>query len=207
MLDKEVLTTAVGMEASRLFDIEEKQGKFRFWINRLLARIAKLFGINETVARKLAGKMVKGDIDIAINADFKLYEQHQKDELRIGTMDNLIYTHTRLLENKQMLLARFDEKAKSPTFANMTKDAINKEARHLADAIHDHDKESVLLAAMRNHQYNLKWIKDVEARVNKLYNTYVRGNIDMADVGKKEQDDLVDATASPLRIRPSSYSI
>lgn len=104
-IDKEILATAVGMEVAKIFVEEERQNKFARWLLRFFRKVKNVLGIEKSVARQLAERMVKGEpiktkLD-ASTADLAQglylqdapaeYEQFQKDMKEgISNMDELI---------------------------------------------------------------------------------------------------------------------
>jgi len=61
-LDKEILTTAIGVEAADLFDNPEAVKRWNFWLSRVFRAIGEKLGIQPNVAKKLAMDMVRGKL-------------------------------------------------------------------------------------------------------------------------------------------------
>ena len=59
---KELLTTAIGKEASQLFDNPEAIRRWNFFLSRLFRAIGELFGVQPNVAKQLAVDMVSGKL-------------------------------------------------------------------------------------------------------------------------------------------------
>lgn len=74
---KEVLATAIGIEAANIFDEQEQVKKWRFILNNIISRIAKFLGIKETVAKTLARDLVAGEINQVLDYYAKVEKQFQ----------------------------------------------------------------------------------------------------------------------------------
>ena len=59
-LDKEILTTAVGLKTAELFKDAELQSKWERWLVRFLRRLRAMLGIESSVVLNLAQKLVAG---------------------------------------------------------------------------------------------------------------------------------------------------
>jgi hypothetical protein len=79
-LGKEVLTTAIGIKASKIFKDSNKAKTFKFWLNKLFMKIKKLLGLSrDDIAEQLARDLVRGDLTKRLNYYAKVAEQHQRD--------------------------------------------------------------------------------------------------------------------------------
>lgn len=77
-LEKEVLTTAIGLNADKVFRAEGV-AKWKFWLKQLMRNIAKLFGVEINVAEDLASQLVRGNITESLEYHAETSIQHQKD--------------------------------------------------------------------------------------------------------------------------------
>ena len=59
-LDKEILTTAVGLKTAEIFKDTELQSKWERWLVRFLRRLRAMLGIESSVVLNLAQKLVEG---------------------------------------------------------------------------------------------------------------------------------------------------
>lgn len=60
MLSKEVLAEAVGREGARIFDTKEKQSSFRNWLDGVFFKIKKMLGIEKSIVKNLASRLLSG---------------------------------------------------------------------------------------------------------------------------------------------------
>lgn len=103
LLAKEVLTTAIGIEASKLYDSEQKRKDWKFWINRLFQKIAELFGVEPNVAQTLAKDLVNGKLEQNIDGRIKILEQKQKD---FRLINNVFQTKQEFVEKAKEAIAK-----------------------------------------------------------------------------------------------------
>ena len=81
-IDKEILATAVGMEVARLFAEEEKRTKFEKWLVRFFRVVRSKVGIEISVARELAERLVYDDIAISpqeVQGELSEYAQESRE--------------------------------------------------------------------------------------------------------------------------------
>ena len=90
-LDKEVLTTQIGIEASK-----KSEGKIGFYINRMLRWLQEALGISESAVSQLANQLVNRNVTSVLKGKLSMYEQHQQD-LRV--INNVFLTKKIVLEN------------------------------------------------------------------------------------------------------------
>jgi hypothetical protein len=102
-LAKEVLTTAIGIEASKLFDAQEQRKGWQFWVNRLAQKLADLLGVQDSVATKLAKDLVRQDLSQTIDGKVKVAEQKQKD---FRLINNVFQTKTEFLTKAKQAIAK-----------------------------------------------------------------------------------------------------
>ena len=112
-LEKEVLTTAVGLEGAKLFDSGiQNIPKWRTWLDSFFRAIKELFGHPESVAKKLAREMITGQIREMQNEN-TYGEYNQKSELEEDInldVDNL----TELVDNiKAAIKAKIRNKVRA----------------------------------------------------------------------------------------------
>jgi hypothetical protein len=103
MLAKEVLTTAIGIEASKLYDTEQQRKDWKFWINRLFQKIGELFGVQPSVAQMLAKDLVNGNLSQNIDGRVKIKEQKQKD---FRLINNVFQTKQEFVEKAKDAIAK-----------------------------------------------------------------------------------------------------
>jgi hypothetical protein len=60
-LDKEILTTAVGLKTAEIFKEQELQNKWLRWVLRFMRRLRAMVGIESSVVLKLANQLVSGE--------------------------------------------------------------------------------------------------------------------------------------------------
>jgi hypothetical protein len=106
-LGKEVLTTAIGMEAARInskLTQAKHKGKNKFldnirgwlvWVGQLFRRIAAKFGIEVDVAKMLAYELTSGRLRSIINGRLSSYIQYAKaDTSKMGQRDMYNYLNS-----------------------------------------------------------------------------------------------------------------
>ena len=76
-LQKEILATAIGRDAQRIFDGEQLSG-WRKWINLFFNRIRQVLGISPTVAQQLARELLTGQLSQPITSQLSSYVQYSK---------------------------------------------------------------------------------------------------------------------------------
>lgn len=77
-LEKEVLTTAIGIEASKYMRGDELN-RWKFWLNSFLRKIGEFFGVTPNIAKDLAMQLVAGNITEKLQYYTDMSVQHQKD--------------------------------------------------------------------------------------------------------------------------------
>ncbi len=89
-LEREVLTTAVGIEADKLFNEEKDKSNWRIWLSNLFRKLGKLVGIEESVAKQLARELVSKDLSktIRLRLDSKKREQRVKEQIKNFNWNN-----------------------------------------------------------------------------------------------------------------------
>ena len=90
-LDKEVLTTKIGLEADRI-----SNSKFTFFFNQIKQKLQQLLGISPNAVDKLVNQLVNKKIDVKLEGKIAMYEQHQQD-LRV--IKNVFVTKQTILED------------------------------------------------------------------------------------------------------------
>ena len=130
---KEVLTTAIGMEADKLFDEKEKVGAFRFWVNRLIDKLSDILykasggrlGDKETVAKKLAMDLLKGRLRSSRSGKLVDYFNEQRKTLDEIYEDSKNYKLNE--DNKYENIITHDKHDRVNDILSEYKDEFNKE--------------------------------------------------------------------------------
>lgn len=89
-LEKEALTTRIGIEASI-----KDSSRLKFLVNTLIRKIKELLGISDTAINKLVNQLVNKNITSKLEGKLSLYEQHQQD---IRIMNNIFVSKKQVLE-------------------------------------------------------------------------------------------------------------
>jgi len=76
VLQKEVLATAIGREASQIFEQENEQSTWERWLNLFLRRLRQVLGIEPSIARRLAQRMITSTREYDTSG---VYEYEQRD--------------------------------------------------------------------------------------------------------------------------------
>jgi len=87
MLDKEVLSTAIGREGAKIFNDSRNQNKFITSLNKIFRAIGKLFGITPNASKQLARQMIEGDIQTDFNGSLSKHIQRQKQVKKQKNLD------------------------------------------------------------------------------------------------------------------------
>ncbi len=90
-LDKEALTTRIGIEASI-----KDSSKLKFLVNTIIRKIKELLGISETAVNKLINQLVSKKVTSVLQGKLSLYDQHQQD---IRIINNVFVGKKEVLEN------------------------------------------------------------------------------------------------------------
>lgn len=186
-LNKEVLTTAIGIEANKIFIDPTKANKFKEWIKRLFAVVRSILGISNTAVNSLANKLIKGDLNIILDRKFDIEEQHQIDERNITNWNKTI---TFISQSKQDLIntiKEFGKNTKSKKFVDATQETVDILSANLEDAINEQNATTTYEALLTTANYNVKLLDSLELKLDALRTKYVEGNINLADVDWAEQ--------------------
>lgn len=83
LLGKEVLTTAIGIEADRIFKDNSKKAFWLLWLNKMFDTLKNIFGIKESLVQQLAKQLVNQNIDkdIQIRLDNVVHQQKTRTTL------------------------------------------------------------------------------------------------------------------------------
>jgi hypothetical protein len=120
-IDKEILATAVGMEVAKIFKEEAEQNKFIRWAIRFFRKIRSILGIEQSVARQLAERLVSGKpLQTKENASTEekrsglyvqgrpaYYAQHSKNlNDMLSIMDKMVMAEEKLRDDARTVLQR-----------------------------------------------------------------------------------------------------
>lgn len=211
-LGKEVLTTAIGIESLKEFD-EKQQNKFTFWLNQFFRKLGELFGIEQSVAKRLARQLINGKVKEQLDTRVKIEEQYQRD---LKLVNSVFQTKQDLLEKagniiKKKIAIYYSslteaEKASNPTykkfqelkelFENLTPGEINSDIIRFLTLIY----EQTGLLERRINQIVNPTPKDIEDGLDKVsfqfMNTLIQYNEtfniieDLVDIIKQEEGGI-----------------
>lgn len=98
-LEKEVLTTAIGIEAAKYMRGEDLN-RWKFWLNTFLRKVGEFFGVTPNVAKDLAMQLVSGNITEKLQYYTDMSVQHQKDFTIINDVFATKYDFIKKLQNQ-----------------------------------------------------------------------------------------------------------
>ncbi len=165
-LGMEVLTTKIGQEA-----IEMNDSKFRFWLNRLFDRIAKVFGITPNVARTLAMDMIKGDLQQVIDVNSKMAQQWQRDEIQLQSLNIVTNFINQVRSPLQRYMQNEGKYLIGDSFTKKTKTLQTELRKYQYDENHEILERYNMVTSITEH--DISWIPEIEAELNDLYKDYI----------------------------------
>lgn len=102
-LNKEVLVTALGMEANKLFANKEKQYTFLQWVRNFFNILGTKLGLNNDAVKELANLLLDKKVPLKINKRVKIELERQKT---LKLINNVVKSETTLLEDMRKAIQR-----------------------------------------------------------------------------------------------------
>jgi hypothetical protein len=102
-LGKEVLTTAIGIEANKLFNEEQQMGRWKIWLRSMLNKFKDLLNIEVDVAERLALQLVNGKIKEQLDTKVAIETQYQRD---LKIVNSVFQTKKDLLEKASNVIKK-----------------------------------------------------------------------------------------------------
>jgi hypothetical protein len=102
-LDKEIITTALGVEVAKIFAEEEAQTKFMRWLIRFFRAVRAKLGIEQNAVRKLAERLVAGT---ELQTKEKATAEERKEDLFIGGEASQYVQYSKDLDNTASVMDR-----------------------------------------------------------------------------------------------------
>ncbi|MBS1960715.1 MAG: hypothetical protein JST04_00760 [Bdellovibrionales bacterium] len=154
-LEKEVLTTAIGIEADKIFKDNQSKAKWQIWLDNIFRAIAKLFGVNESVAKQLARELVTGNLQNTIQGQLSNEIQRQKDRTTLNSLNWQSEQLKKVAINLEKRINKVARSRKNPEYT--------KELKELQEEILIKDEAQ----ALTNYsEFALRNISSIERRLN-----------------------------------------
>ena len=186
-LDKEVLTTKIGIEASN----KDSQSKFRLFYNLIKNKIGKLLGLKESAVDQLVNKLVNGKVENVIKERLSTYEQHQAD-FRI--INNVFVNKQEVLENaiikiEQKIRDYFSQLEPEQRYGN----PLYRDFKNLSEMLKEHRIHDINKGIVEFLTFAYLQTQDLEKRINSyLYPTPKDGvNFEKPIITSKFIQDLL----------------
>lgn len=173
-LDKEIITTALGIEAAKIFDEQERQTKFMRWLLRFFRAVQSKLGIEQNNVRKLAERLVAGEQihtktkaseedvknEFYLSGEASPYVQYSKDLNKVSSiMDKLLIGEEKLLAESMDIIQK-----KIAVYGK--RDPNSKEVQELEKLLPTLEK-STTTAGM------IKMVRYASNSTNRMNNTYL----------------------------------
>jgi hypothetical protein len=205
-LDKEIITTALGVEVAKIFDEQEKQTKFMRWLIRFFRSVRAKLGIEQNAVRQLAERLVAGEelhtrstasaedvkSGMVITGEAAEYVQYSKDLTKVSSiMDKLLIGEEKLLEESLNVIQK-----KIAVYSK--RDPNSKEVQELQKLLPTLEK-STTTAGM------IKMVRYASNSTNRMNNTYLAYLNDIK-LGK-ERTDLNARLLDAWRTHVASFQV
>ena len=189
LLAKEVLTTAIGIEASDIFRNETKISKWKYWLNRLFRKIAEFLGIQQNVAKDLATDLIRGDLRGKLDGEIEKVRQWQEDADWIK-VQNKLYNYIiekKITYDKEIAAYRSDVSKRK--FTDLVKETI--ETSRLENAIKCKDLLDIYHALVTTAIFDRKMLTQIEQKLDKYRKKYKDADIDILDEETRKLSEVV----------------
>lgn len=154
-LEKEILTTAIGIEADKIFRDNQSKAKWQIWLDNIFRAIAKLFGVNESVAKQLARELVTGNLQNTIQGQLSNEIQRQKDRTTLNSLNWQSEQLKKVAINLEKRINKVARSRKNPEYT--------KELKELQEEILIKDEAQ----ALTNYaEFALRNISSIERRLS-----------------------------------------
>jgi len=210
-LAKEVLTTAIGIEASKLKGVD--QSRWTLWINSLFRKISELLGIEIFAAKLLARQLITGNLGDNLNGKYELHVQYQKD---LDLVNDKFLDKFQVVEKALGVI----KKKISTFYRNIKQEEREKDTNYVAlkeleEALVEHTNTDVELGIIAFISQALLQTGKLEQRIDRIINPTVedkangKDKITAADLRKLMKynstfalaNDLIDLTTTDQELK------
>lgn len=201
LLGKEVLATAIGLEAEQLFKDEKNIAKWKFILNSIFAKIAKVLGIKRNEARELAKDLVSQNLMHTIDRSVTIVKQHQ----HIGVISSNLKPYREMLVETRNNIDTINKAFNNNVNILEYEVTINDTYKTLNNYIKSEESLNILNLIENVNattQYVTTNISEVSKELTTLYNKYGSRNFTFKNITPEEFNEYNDI----LRIARNMFS-
>jgi len=190
-LGREVLGTAIGIEADQLFKTKEAQSKWRFIINSIIAKFAKTFNIKHSIAKELAKDLINFDLKHSIDNKITVIKQYQQIGIITANLKPYRQFLTDLANSINVTLNAFSENINIADYET----SLKKTKKQLNNYVDSYNKENIgeLLGAITSSiEYTVDNAQKINMELATIYDKYSKRNFRFDEITPEEYNNIHD---------------
>lgn len=174
-IDKEVLTFAIGLEASKIYDKSQEGliARFTLWLNRFLDALAAKFGVTRDPIRALANSLIRGNnLLYKLDRSIKVEEQAQMTVDDIDKSTKIIEYLSTKQNDMRKLLKEYSTNKDYSDLVDLAKENYQNLEDSISMLIKSKRMEDLSIALQTTFEFDGKLLIEFERIMDEMQNKY-----------------------------------